>query len=274
MHWGRVVQVGGRDRVQLHEVLLRELDVQSLQVGDELFGPPGADDWHHGSRARAQPCQRDSSRGSSQFLGHPGDGVDDDVFRVAGTADERGTRGIGYVGPGIFDLCGVAFAAWTLAAFAIGMTAGMLIRRVVPAIAATLALWAGLLMAAGLFLRQNYAVPLVSTNINAGSSNAWIMAQWWTKGGTPISSATMNRVIQSTIEQVAPKTRSDLTPGSPDASFQIAERYLVQHGYTLWTRYQPASRFWPFQWIESGWLLALSLLLVAATIWLVRRRAT
>ena len=30
---------------------------------------------------------------------------------------------------------------------------------------------------------------------------------------------------------------------------------------------------WPFQWIESGWLVALSLILIAATIWLVRRRA-
>ena len=49
---------------------------------------------------------------------------------------------------------------------------------------------------------------------------------------------------------------------------------IVQQGYTLWTRYQPGSRFWPFQWIEGGWLLALSVLLIAATIWLVRRRAT
>jgi hypothetical protein len=28
-----------------------------------------------------------------------------------------------------------------------------------------------------------------------------------------------------------------------------------------WTRYQPGSRFWSFQWIEGGWLLALSVLL-------------
>jgi hypothetical protein len=34
-------------------------------------------------------------------------------------------------------LRGVAFAAWTLAAFAIGGLAGLLIRRVVPAIVAT-----------------------------------------------------------------------------------------------------------------------------------------
>jgi hypothetical protein len=32
-------------------------------------------------------------------------------------------------------------------------------------------------------------------------------------------------------------------------------------------------RFWTFQFIEGGWLLALSLLLLAATVWLVRRRA-
>jgi len=37
---------------------------------------------------------------------------------------------------------------------------------------------------------------------------------------------------------------------------------------------QPATRLWAFQWIEGGWLLALSVLLIAATVWLVRRRAT
>ena len=41
----------------------------------------------------------------------------------------------------------------------------------------------------------------------------------------------------------------------------------------MWTSYQPAGRFWPFQWIEGGWLLALSALLIAAAIGLVRRRA-
>jgi hypothetical protein len=45
-------------------------------------------------------------------------------------------------------------------------------------------------------------------------------------------------------------------------------------GYTYWTRYQPGSRFWPFQWIESGWLLTLSVLLTAAAVWRVGRRAT
>jgi hypothetical protein len=48
---------------------------------------------------------------------------------------------------------------------------------------------------------------------------------------------------------------------------------LSRHGYTQWTSYQPASRFWTFKAIEGGWLLALSLLLISATVWLVRLRA-
>jgi hypothetical protein len=36
----------------------------------------------------------------------------------------------------------------------------------------------------------------------------------------------------------------------------------------------PASRFWHFQYIEGSWLLALPILLAAATIWLIRHRAT
>jgi hypothetical protein len=35
----------------------------------------------------------------------------------------------------------------------------------------------------------------------------------------------------------------------------------------------PDVRFWHFQLIEGGWLLALSAVLIAAAIWLVRRRA-
>jgi len=50
-------------------------------------------------------------------------------------------------------------------------------------------------------------------------------------------------------------------------------RWLAQHGYTWWATYQPESRFWHFQLIEGSWLLALSLILIIATIWLVRRRA-
>ena len=166
--------------------------------------------------------------------------------------------------PGLFGLRGPAFAAWTLAAFAIGALAGMLTRRVVPAIAATLAAYAGLAVATGLYLRQHYLTPLLTSNPNLPGS-AWVISQQWqTKSGQPVSQSVLGQVLQG-APQLAGKGG---VPNSPNVT-----QYLIQHGYTQWTSYQPGSRFWPFQWIESGWLLALSVLLIAATVWLVRRRA-
>ena len=37
--------------------------------------------------------------------------------------------------------------------------------------------------------------------------------------------------------------------------------------------YQPASRFWAFQSIEAGIFVALTLIVLGATVWLVHRRA-
>ena len=178
----------------------------------------------------------------------------------------------GYVTPfsaRVFDLLGVAFAAWTLAAFAIGVLAGMVIRRAVPAIAASLAVYAGLAFATAAFLREHYLTPLVTTSINfnlPGTSTAWTISQWSTKGGrfAFAGNPPLNLLNQFCSSNPAGKG------GPPGASFA---QCLAPHGYTQWTSYQPAGRFWPFQWIEGGWLLALSVLLIAATVWLVRRRA-
>jgi hypothetical protein len=159
----------------------------------------------------------------------------------------------------LFDTLGVAFAAWTLAAFAIGALAGMLIRRVVPAIAATLAVYAGLALATALWLRQHYMTPLLTSNPNLPGS-AWLVNQWYTKGGKYAFPARGTPIV-SALSRLCPSFNA------PPA------QCLAQHGYTQWTSYQPGSRFWPFQWIEGGWLLALSVLLIAATVWLVRRRA-
>ena len=173
--------------------------------------------------------------------------------------------------PGLFDLRGVAFAGWTLAAFASGALAGMLIRRVVPAIVATLAAYAGLALLAGNVLRQHYLAPLVAK----GSSNlpgaAWITSEWWTRGG---KFAFGDRPPVSLLQQLCPA--SFVTgPGGRIGTRGGAgapTTCLLQHGYTPWADYQPASHFWPFQWIESGWLLALSVLLIGVTVWLVRRQ--
>ncbi len=86
---------------------------------------------------------------------------------------------------GLFGLRGVVFAAWALAAFAIGAMAGMLTRRVLPAVAATLAAYTGLAFAAGLYLRKHYLAPLVTSNPTTWVSPgpAWIISQHWTIAG-------------------------------------------------------------------------------------------
>jgi hypothetical protein len=149
-------------------------------------------------------------------------------------------------GPQYFELTGIGFAAWTLAAFAIGALAGVLIRKVVPAIAAAMAAWAGLLLVTVLYLRPHYQAPLTVRTGQGVGADPWVISQWWTgPGGQHI-----------TNEQ------------------QIVQLYQYRHpGYTHWVTYEPATRYWHFQFIEGGWLLVLSLLLIAATVWLVRRRA-
>ena len=173
--------------------------------------------------------------------------------------------------PIFFDLRGVAFPAWTLAAFAVGILAGVLIRRVIPAMFATLAAWAGLAVITGMFLRRHYMSPLVTTNPNIGPP-AWVMSEVWTKGGIPVSLSTIQQSLgQAGVRAVTPEV---FQPGpSTPANFDPV-KYLLQHGFAQVTTYEPASRFWAFQWIEGAWLLALSIALIAATLWLVRRRAT
>ena len=150
---------------------------------------------------------------------------------------------------GLFDLRGVAFAAWTLAAFAIGALAGMLIRRVVPAIAATLAVYAGLAVAAGMYLRQHYLTPLLIKN-NFPPASARMLSRVVDQGrsaGQPVRGQ--------------PGPPGSTIPGGREGRGPAGPRLGAvphQHGYTQWISYQPASRFWPFQWIESGWLVALS----------------
>jgi ABC-type transport system involved in multi-copper enzyme maturation permease subunit len=180
--------------------------------------------------------------------------------------------------PKLFGVRGVVYAAWTLAASAVGASAGLLIRRVVPAIAVTLAFCVALTFAAGLYLRPHYETPVLGKNLASAPASAWVLNGWWTKDGTTISQSAMNQVettlFQQTMTATVPKNvNSDNIKFYKGSANTQVQDYLYRHGYAQWTSYQPASRFWPFQWIEGGWLLALSVLLIAATVWLVGRRA-
>jgi hypothetical protein len=169
--------------------------------------------------------------------------------------------------PGLFEQRGLAFAAWTVAAFAIGALAGVLIRRVVPAIVTTLAVCGALAFATGGWLRMHYLTPLVTKGVNVPGS-VRIVSQWGSRGGRVVFTGPPSFPI---YQQYCP-AQAGLGKGGGSSSGNPLQ-CLAQHGFTFWTSYQPASWFWTFQWIEGGWLLALSILLIAVTVLLVRRRA-
>jgi hypothetical protein len=178
----------------------------------------------------------------------------------------------------VFGTRPVVFAAWTLLAFVVGACVGMLLRRIVPAILVTLGIYTGLQLLARLVLFKHYPVSLVTSNsviangpnvVNASASASaststlpWTLSTWYTgRGGAPANMTVVNKALALFPQNGPPKTKLSL------------QQVLAQHGITEWWRYIPVSRFWPMQFIEGGWILVLSILIAAATVWLVRRRA-
>jgi hypothetical protein len=89
----------------------------------------------------------------------------------------------------VFDTRGIDFAAWTLIAFAVGAFLGMLFRRTIPAMAATLGVYLGLDLLAWLVLRQDYPVAIDTTNASlfngpSTPNSPWVL-KTWTTGNTP-----------------------------------------------------------------------------------------
>jgi uncharacterized Tic20 family protein len=172
--------------------------------------------------------------------------------------------------PTLFDVRGVDFAAWTLAAFAIATFAGLVIRRTVPAMVTAAGAWAGLFLVTTVYLRKHYEAPLilkwrdVANPPSWSGGMPWVVGQFTTgPGGDTVSQSEWSAAISRMQAALGP-----IRPGEGQRYFA----WLTRQGYVHWFSYQPASRFWPFQFIEGGWLLALGLLLGAATVWLVRRR--
>lgn len=169
--------------------------------------------------------------------------------------------------PNVFPATGLAVAGWALVGFASGVLAGLIWRRVVPALATAFGLWFGLAYLSSK-VRVHYLAPLKTTSLEL-SNRDFSVGQWWTKGGLRVSDAVINQKLSALGADVnGGNVQVHVTPGSVDPI-----TYLTQHGYQQVTSYQPESRYWTFQWIEFGWLTALALVLLVLTFWLLRRRA-
>jgi hypothetical protein len=175
--------------------------------------------------------------------------------------------------PGSFDATAVTLACWTVFSFAVGVLAGAVLRRAVPAMAATaaslgalagLVYWKldDLLTTIGVATVHGSPVQLGQTAFMsrtpiAGPGGAWVVREW----------------------ALAPnRTPIDLYIASRDAGdysgLQGISTWLAQHHDTLWWSFQPASRFWLVQALDGLTVVAASVLLGGlAIVWLRRRAA-
>jgi hypothetical protein len=203
-----------------------------------------------------------------------------------------------------FDHRDVVPIAYAALAFALGVTAGVLIRRTLPAMAATLVAFVGVRLADFEWLRPHLMTPLTLTtgfNANPGSGPGagvagidpadWVIsAQTLNRSGQVIGqnggigangSLGFNVSPDGTLTMAGvgrcpnnvPVTTGHPALGQPPASVAHAFQECVNHfGLRQVLTYQPAGRYWPFQWYETGIYLALALILCGCCLWWVRHR--
>jgi hypothetical protein len=161
-----------------------------------------------------------------------------------------------------FTVHPLPLAGWTALTFSLGVLLGAVIRRTVPAIAATLA-GAAALYAAAVLWRPFYLPPL----------HRAIPTQW---SGPHYFFGSMHLFRSRGAEPDLISTALGLRDGRLLSYAQATHhttQWLRMHHLSLWITYQPGSRYGTFQLIEFGWLTVLSMILVAATVTVIRRRA-
>jgi ABC-type transport system involved in multi-copper enzyme maturation permease subunit len=170
---------------------------------------------------------------------------------------------------GAYEISGLVFAARTLFGFTLGALLGVLIRRTVPAMAATAALWVAVVVPSMLWLRPLIQKPITvigaaAKGITPGQDvpfNATVVNHWF-------QDAAGHHVGFDQLFQQAIAANSG-TPPSPEQF----NSYLAQHHDTPWISYRPNGWFWHFQTIEASGYAILAILAAVATVLLLRRRA-
>jgi hypothetical protein len=176
--------------------------------------------------------------------------------------------------PGQFDTQGIVPIGYAVFAVALGIAAGTVARRTLPAIAVVLGGFIGVRLLISNLLRPHY-LPAVTVYFKLTSSfappfRAWVLGQ----GGV---SKTGVVVAQGwgDLYPALPAACQKLLAGVPStkgASMTPMFTCMQAHGWRGFATYQPAYRYWPFQGIETGIYVLLAAALLAVTFLIVRRR--
>jgi ABC-2 family transporter len=164
----------------------------------------------------------------------------------------------GRIGPSGFDLEGIVVPAYALFALALGVLAGLVLRRTVAAMTATLVAFGATRLLVAEFVRPHFMAPLhrvISATATGGTSGDWVLSNTLVDGG--------GRQITAGREELAVHhaQQAGIDPHT----------YILTLGWRRVISYQPAGRFWTFQLLEAGLFAALAVGLVLVSLWLVRR---
>jgi ABC-type transport system involved in multi-copper enzyme maturation permease subunit len=184
--------------------------------------------------------------------------------------------------PLLFDTRGIVPIGYAAFAFALGVTVGMLVRRTLPAMAITLAVFVAAQVAMPLLVRPHMAPPTRSTiqitesnkeDFNFGADGIRVSAKAADTGAWVLSSHTVD-ASGRTVDTIPVSTSSGPCglSGPPEQALSACLTEITRLGYRQQVTYQPSSRFWPFQWYETGIYTALTLGLAGFCFWGIRRR--
>jgi hypothetical protein len=175
-----------------------------------------------------------------------------------------------------FDTQGLVPAGYAVFATALGIAAGVLLRRTLPAIAVT----AGVFIAVRVLIADQlrpHLMPAVTTVVSMTSTwsppgIAWIFGEnvISRSGQVLTSNIGVNGVPLTAacakLLPASPLTADRSDPAGPALSC------MQSAGFRQAVIYQPAWRYWPFQGIETGVYLLLAAVLVAGAWFALRRR--
>jgi len=178
--------------------------------------------------------------------------------------------------PGRFDIMGVVPVAYSLFAVALGIAAGALLRRVLPAIAVTLAGFIAVRALIALLLRPHYLSPVTVyykvTNGFTPPGSYWQIAQGVLgPNGQQLAQPNGINYVNGVPASSLPASCTQVSRGAftpPPSCMQALSHFRA------FLTYQPADRYWTFQGIETGIFLVLAAALIAVTaVTLLRRDA-
>jgi hypothetical protein len=167
--------------------------------------------------------------------------------------------------PPQFDIQGIVPVAYAVFAVALGIAAGTMMRRALPALAATIAIFTALRLAIVIYLRPHYLTPVTAIYNLSHPSSRPAGAVWRLADNTLVPNGHLYPgSIRGLLIQGLPDVPSACRPLIGQGK-QIVP-CLAAHGFREQFIYQPASRYWAFQGIETAIYigLAAALILLAA----------